>query len=447
MWNKIIEELKKTDNKEINTFIDAFSPKEESREKIVVNCKSKYAYDFLKKNKYLSKIEKTARTLFDENTQVQFIVIPEEEKAQNEQLQLEFNFKKEKTEKREEIPVINENYENFTFDNFVSGPSNAPVYHAAQTIAKNPGTGYNPFFIYGDSGLGKTHIIHAIGNYIIQNKHKKVYYSAADQMMTDYIKSLQTKTVFEFRDRIINNDVLLIDDIQFLSGKRGTQDEFFYIFNQFCENKKQVVITSDKYINEIVDIDDRLKSRFSMGVSVSILPPEYETRIAIIKKKAELLEINMDEESIDFVASNFKNNVREIEGALNRLKMFNDFIGNGIIDLKFSKSALKDIIKKKPTEIEDIIKTVSATTKVKPSDIISTKRTKGISTSRQIAIYLSRKYTSKTYKEIGEKFGGRDHSTVITSISNIEKMMLDDEHIAKLVNKLSKEIEALKGNL
>lgn len=446
MWNKIIEELKKTDNKEINTFIDAFSPKEESREKIVINCKSKYAYDFLKKNNYLSKIEKIARTLFDENTKIQFIVVAEEEKDSNEQLQLDFDFKDEK-EKKEDIPVRNENYKNFTFDNFVSGPSNATVYHAAQTIAKNPGTGYNPFFIFGDSGLGKTHIIHAIENYIIQNKHKKVYYSTADQIMTDYIKSLQNKNVSEFRDKITKNDVLLIDDIQFLSGKKGTQDEFFYIFNQFYEKKKQIVITSDKYINEIVDIDDRLKSRFLMGVSLNIIPPEYETRIAIVRKKAELFEINLDDEAVDFIASNFKNNVREIEGAINNLKILHEFIGNGTIDLKFTKSILKDIIKNKPIEIEDIIKTVSATTKVKPSDIISKKRTKGISISRQIAIYLSRKYTSRTFKEIGEKFGGRDHSTVITSISNIEKLILDDEQIAKLVNKLSKDIETSKGNL
>ncbi len=446
MWNKIIEELKKTDNKEINTFIEAFSPKEESREKIVINCKSKYAYDFLKKNNYLSKIEKIARTLFDENTKIQFIVVAEEEKDSNEQLQLDFDFKDEK-EKKEDIPVRNENYKNFTFDNFVSGPSNATVYHAAQTIAKNPGTGYNPFFIFGDSGLGKTHIIHAIENYIIQNKHKKVYYSTADQIMTDYIKSLQNKNVSEFRDKITKNDVLLIDDIQFLSGKKGTQDEFFYIFNQFYEKKKQIVITSDKYINEIVDIDDRLKSRFLMGVSLNIIPPEYETRIAIVRKKAELFEINLDDEAVDFIASNFKNNVREIEGAINNLKILHEFIGNGTIDLKFTKSILKDIIKNKPIEIEDIIKTVSATTKVKPSDIISKKRTKGISISRQIAIYLSRKYTSRTFKEIGEKFGGRDHSTVITSISNIEKLILDDEQIAKLVNKLSKDIETSKGNL
>ncbi|MBO4699958.1 chromosomal replication initiator protein DnaA [bacterium] len=446
MWNKIVEELKKTDNNEINTFIDAFSPKEETREKIIINCKSKYAYDFLKKNNYLSKIEKTAKTLFDENTKVQFIVIPEEEKSQKEQLQLEFDFVKDYT-KKEEIPVQNENHKNYTFDNFVSGPSNATVYHAAQTIAKNPGTGYNPFFIFGDSGLGKTHIIHAVENYIIQNKHKKVYYSTANQMTEDFIRSIQNKTVSEFRDKITKNDVLLIDDIQFLSGKTGTQNEFFYIFNQFYDNKKQIIITSDKYINEIVDIDDRLRSRFSMGVSLNIIPPEYETRIAIIKKKSELYDINIDDEAADFIASNIKNNVREIEGALNTLKISHEFIGNGVIDLKFTKNILKDIIKKKPTEIEDIIKTVSATTKVKPSDIVSKKRTKGISISRQIAIYLSRKYTSKTFKEIGEKFGGRDHSTIITSISNIEKLILDDEQIAKLVNKLSKDIETSKGNL
>ena len=446
MWNKIVEELKKTDNNEINTFIDAFSPKEETREKIIINCKSKYAYDFLKKNSYLSKIEKTAKTLFYETTKVPFIVIPEEEKSQKEQLQLEFDFVKDYT-KKEEIPVQNENHKNYTFDNFVSGPSNATVYHAAQTIAKNPGTGYNPFFIFGDSGLGKTHIIHAVENYIIQNKHKKVYYSTANQMTEDFIRSIQNKTVSEFRDKITKNDVLLIDDIQFLSGKTGTQNEFFYIFNQFYDNKKQIIITSDKYINEIVDIDDRLRSRFSMGVSLNIIPPEYETRIAIIKKKSELYDINIDDEAADFIASNIKNNVREIEGALNTLKISHEFIGNGVIDLKFTKNILKDIIKKKPTEIEDIIKTVSATTKVKPSDIVSKKRTKGISISRQIAIYLSRKYTSKTFKEIGEKFGGRDHSTIITSISNIEKLILDDEQIAKLVNKLSKDIETSKGNL
>ena len=446
MWKTIVEELEKAGNKEINTFIDVLSPKLETREKIVVNCKSSFAYDFLKKNNYLSKIENIAKTLFDKDTVVEFTVAPEnEDKSQNEDLQLEFDFKnKENISKNNTVAELNEDYKSFTFDNFVSGPSNATVYHAAQTIAKNPGTGYNPFFIFGDSGLGKTHIIHAIENYIIQNKHKRVYYSTANQMMNDFINSIQTKTVSEFRDNITKNDVLLIDDIQFLSGKNGTQDEFFYIFNQFYDKKKQIVITSDKHVNEINDIDDRLRSRFGMGVILNIIPPEYETRVAIIKKKSELFEMNIDDEVADFIATNLKNNVREIEGALKTLKISYELIGNGVIGLKFAKNILKDIIKKKPTEIEDIIKIVSSATKVKPSDIISKKRTKGISISRQIAIYLTRKYTSKTFKEIGESFGGRDHSTVITSISNVEKLMLDDEHILKLVNKLSNDIEMSK---
>ncbi|MBO4699456.1 chromosomal replication initiator protein DnaA [bacterium] len=447
MWKTIIEELKKAGNNEINTFVDALSSKEESREKIVVNCKSKYAYDFLKKNNYLSKIEKTAKTLFDKNIEVEFIVTPEnEEKLQKENMQLEFNFKKE-DKSNDSISDEYEKYKDYTFNNFVMGPSNAGVYLAAQAIAKNPGTGYNPFFIYGDSGLGKTHIIQAIGNYVVSNKHKKVYYSTTNQLLIDYINAIESKTINDFREKIIKNDVLLIDDIQFLSGKSGTQNEFFYIFNQFYDKKKQIVITSDKHITEINDIDSRLRSRFSMGVTLEIIPPEYETRVAITKKIAELYDMKIEDDVADFIASNIKNNVREIEGALSTLKIYNEFIGNGVIDLKFAENILKKTIKKQPTEIEDIIKIVSAETKVKPSDIISKKKTKAISLSRQVAIYLTRKYTSKTFKEIGEKFGGRDHSTIITSVSNVEKLIIDDDRISKLVAKLSKNIESSGSSL
>ena len=447
MWKTIIEELKKAGNNEINTFVDALSSKEESREKIIVNCKSKYAYDFLKKNNYLSKIEKTAKTLFDKNIEVEFIVTPEnEEKLQKENMQLEFNFKKE-DKSNDSISDEYEKYKDYTFNNFVMGPSNAGVYLAAQAIAKNPGTGYNPFFIYGDSGLGKTHIIQAIGNYVVSNKHKKVYYSTTNQLLIDYINAIESKTINDFREKIIKNDVLLIDDIQFLSGKSGTQNEFFYIFNQFYDKKKQIVITSDKHITEINDIDSRLRSRFSMGVTLEIIPPEYETRVAITKKIAELYDMKIEDDVADFIATNIKNNVREIEGALSTLKIYNEFIGNGVIDLKFAENILKKTIKKQPTEIEDIIKIVSAETKVKPSDIISKKKTKAISLSRQVAIYLTRKYTSKTFKEIGEKFGGRDHSTIITSVSNVEKLIIDDDRISKLVAKLSKNIESSGSSL
>ncbi len=451
MFKTILDEMEKTE-KGIKTLLDSLSPEEETRERIVIKCKSELAFNFLKKNNYLSKIEKTAKALFDENTEVKFIIVQDnDEKAANESLQLEFNFRKDETPKKDKNKEDIENYEKFkefTFDNFVLGPSNESVYHAAQTIAKNPGTGYNPFFIYGDSGLGKTHIVHAIGNYIIQNKHKSVYYSTAQQLMNDYVLALKTQTVMDLRKNILKKDVLLIDDIQFLSGKDRTQDEFFYIFNHFYENKKTIVITSDKHIYEINDINDRLKSRFSMGVSLDIKPPEYETRIAIIKQKAELYEMNIDDEAVDFIASNIKNNVREIEGALRNLKFCSGFIEKDVIDRKFAENILKDQIKYKSSlEVEDIIKAVCSGMAIKPSEIVSTKRTKAVSLSRQIAMYLSRKYTSKTYKEIGEKFGGRDHSTVISSISNIEKLVLDDKDISKIIAKISKEIESLKGSL
>ena len=443
MFKTILDELKKAEKEDLIFY--PLYPVKETREEIIIGCKSQFAYEFLNKNKYIDKIEKIAKELFDKNTKVNFIVKQEEEE---EKIQLKIDFdenKKEEIKVNEPEVRENDNCENYTFDNFVYGPSNITVYNAAKTIAKNPGTDYNPFFIYGDSGLGKTHIIHAIENYIKDNKKKKVYYSTANQLMGDYIKSLENKSVYEFRENITKNDVLLIDDIQFLSGKEGTQNEFFYIFNTFYNKNKQIVITSDKYISEIKDIDDRLRTRFSMGVSLNIIPPEYETRVAIVKKKAEIYNIKIDDDAVDLIASNIKNNVREIEGALKTLKISFDFIGEEKIDRKFAENILKDAIKtKKSSDIDDIIKIVALNMGIKPSDITSKKRTKGISTSRQIAMYISKKYTSKTYKEIGEKFGGRDHSTVISSISNIEKLMLNDSNIKKLIEKIEREIESSK---
>ena len=444
MWKTILEELKKTENENlVNTFISPLYPVKETREEIVLCCKSSMAYNFLNKNNYLNKITKIAQTLFDQNTEVKINIKQDDE---DDKLQMKITFednKKEKSEKKtEEISDFETNFKNFTFDNFVSGPSNITVYNAAITIAKNPGTDYNPFFVYGDSGLGKTHIIKAIGNYIIDNKKKSIYYSTANQLMNDYVKSLENKTVQEFRDNITKKDILLIDDIQFLSGKEGTQNEFFYIFNTFYTKNKQIVITSDKYVSEIKDIDDRLKTRFSMGVSLNITQPEYETRLAIVKKKSEIYGISLNDDVVNFIATNIKNNIREIEGALKTLKVSYNFLGNGIIDMDFAKKILKDLIKKnKSAGIEDIIKIVALNTSIKPSDITSTKRTKQISMSRQIAMYVSRKHTSKSLEEIGKSFGGRDHSTVKTSIDNVEKLIFEDTNIKKLVEKIEHEID------
>lgn len=444
MWKTILEELRKTENENlVNTFISPLYPVKETREEIILCCKSNIAYDFLNKNKYLSKITKIAQTLFDENTKVKIIIKQEDE---DEKLQMKITFEDEKTEKAEknikETNYFEENFKDYTFDNFVSGPSNVTVYNAAMTIAKNPGVDYNPFFIYGDSGLGKTHIVKAIGNYISQNRKKSIYYSTANQLIDDFVKSIKNNTVPEFRENITKKDVLLIDDIQFLSKKEGTQNEFFYIFNTFYNKNKQIVITSDKYVSEIKDIDDRLKTRFSMGVSLDIKPPEYETRLAIIKKKSEIYGINITDEAVDLIATNIKNNIREIEGALKTLKISFEFLGKEKIDRDFAKNILKDLIKKnKSAGIEDIIKIVALNTYIKPSEITSTKRTKQVSMSRQIAMYVSRKYTSKTLEDIGKSFGGRDHSTVKNSIDNVEKLIFEDTNIKKLVEKIEHEIE------
>jgi len=449
MWKTILEELKKTEKENfIKTFISPLYPVKESREEIILCCRSNIAYDFLNKNKCLQKITEIAQTLFDQNTKVEIEIKQDDE---DEKIQTSIIFEPEKEEKPveniEKIDDYEQNFKSFTFDNFVSGPSNITVYNAAKTIAKNPGSDYNPFFVYGDSGLGKTHIIKAIGNYIRENKKKTIYYSTANQLMNDYVRSLENKNVSEFRENITKKDVLLIDDIQFLSGKEGTQIEFFNIFNDFCDKNKQIVITSDKYISEIKDIDNRLRTRFSMGVSLDITPPEYETRVAIIKKKSEIYGIKLSDEAVDLIASNIKNNIREIEGALRILKISFNFFGRDEIDREFAKNMLKDIIKKNKTAgIDDIIKIVAVNTSVKPSEITSTRRTKQISMSRQIAMYISRKYTSKTLEEIGKSFGGRDHSTVKNSIDNIEKLIYEDTNIKKLIEKMEHEIEKNNGN-
>ena len=449
MWKTILDELKKTENENlIKTFISPLYPVKESREEIILCCRSSMAFDFLNKNGYLKKIKDLAQNLFNKNTKVEIVIKQDDDE---EKLQTNIVFEDEKKEKPvekiEEIDYFENNFRNYTFDNFVSGPSNITVYESAKKIAENPGSCYNPFFIYGDSGLGKTHIIKAIGNYLKDNKKKNIYYSTANQLISEYILSLKNKTMFEFRDNIVKNDVLLIDDIQFLSGKDATQIEFFNIFNDFYNRNKQIVITSDKYISEIPDIDTRLKTRFSMGVFADIKQPEYETREAIIKKKSELYGINISDEAVDLIASNIKNNIREIEGALKTLKISFDFFGKGIIDRNFAKNILKDLIKKdKIVGIDDIIKMVSLNTSIKPSDITSKKKTKQVSMSRQIAMYISRKYTSKTLKEIGESFGGRDHSTVKNAIDNMEKLICEDMNIKKLVEKIENEIERNNKN-
>jgi chromosomal replication initiator protein len=441
MWNRIVDELKKTNSEGIiNAFIKPLFSVKENREKIVVGCPSEQILQILEKQGWITQIKNLATHLFEKNTEVEFIVKHVE--IEENEIQIKFPFNGNKKAAKEKLGSGHIISSDFTFDNFVSGPSNQTVYAASQGIAKNPGTNYNPFFIYGDSGLGKTHIIQAIANYVIKNKNMSVCYMTAKQLMMDYIASLSDNSSDKFRGEIIKYDMLLIDDIQFLSKKAGTQEEFFNIFNSYHTQGKQIVLTSDRYPSEIKDIDKRLVSRFIMGVTLDIKPPEYETRLAIVLKKAELFKIRIDDETAKFVAVNLKNNVRELEGALKTLQISSELMGINTIYKSFAEDILKDMIKKKVNLGPDqIIKMTATYLNVKVSEITSEKRSKQISLSRQIAMYLVKKYTSSTLKDIGDIFGGRNHATVISSISKVEFLLINDTNIKKIIEKLEREIE------
>ncbi len=438
MWHKIIEELKKTESKNIiDAFIKPLSLVDESPTEIIVGCPSDKMILILEKNNYISKINDIARDLFSDDLVVNFIVKEHSDELQP-LLPMSEGTKKKKIKKNPRL--LSEN----TFQNFVAGPSNQTAYAAALSVAKNPTVNYNPIVIYGETGLGKTHIIQAVGNYL-ENRDKSVCYITSQQFINEYVSAISNKTIDKFRYDLLAFDLLLVDDIQFLSNKTSTQNEFFHIFNEYHSSKRQIILTSDRYPGEIKDIDDRLRSRFVWGVTFDIKPPEYETRLAIVRKKAAMYKLKLEEEVECFIAQHIKTNIREIEGALKTLQISSELMGKRIVDKQFAENILKDIIKvKSDVTIEDIIKLTSTYMRIKASDITGKSRTKQISVCRHIAIFLSKKYTKSTLLEIGQKFGGRNHSTIITAIRKTEQDMMSDPNIKKIIDKLGREIEETK---
>lgn len=316
-------------------------------------------------------------------------------------------------------------YGKFTFDTFVCGSSNQFAYAASQAVATNPASSYNPLFIYGGVGLGKTHLLYAIGNYILQHdKISKIFYYTSETFMNEMINSIRNQKMDDFRNKFRKADVLLIDDIQFMVGKESTQEEFFHTFNTLYESHKQIVIASDKYPKEIPGLEERLRSRFEWGLIADIQPPDTETKIAILKKKSEQSKINLPDEVALFIASGTTNNIRELEGMLIRLGAYASLTGSEI-NLPMARESLKDIIidKSKDITIEMIQKMIADHFRLKVSDLKSNKRLKNIVVPRQIAIFLSRELTKTSYPEIGERFGGKDHSTIIHSVKKIEQEM------------------------
>ncbi|MBP3232833.1 MAG: chromosomal replication initiator protein DnaA [Oribacterium sp.] len=334
----------------------------------------------------------------------------------------------------------------YTFDTFVVGSSNNLAHAASLAVAESPGEMYNPLYIYGGAGLGKTHLMHSIAHFILKNNPKaKIRYVTSETFMNDFVDSIRNKnniTPDDFRNKYRELDVLLIDDIQFIVGKPGTQEEFFHTFNTLYETKKQIVIASDKPPKDIDNLEDRLRSRFEVGLIVDIQMPDFETRMAILRKKEELMHVNIDNEIIKYIATNIKSNIRELEGALTKIVAYSRLKGQSI-ELSLAEGLLKDhITPEGPKEItpELIISTVAEHFGITNLEIASQKKNKEIVFPRQIAMYLCRNMTDAPLKNIGEYLGGRDHTTIMHGIDKISTELRTNEQLKSTIETLRKKI-------
>ncbi|MDD6489831.1 MAG: chromosomal replication initiator protein DnaA [Clostridia bacterium] len=355
-----------------------------------------------------------------------------------------FTVPEEIMSKEQEIndSIIDTDYE-FTFESFIVGSSNKFAHAASLAVATNPGRAYNPLFIYGNSGLGKTHLLYAIRNEIHKTSpEKNIVYVKGDDFTNELIEAIRTATPNEFRQKYRKSDVLLVDDIQFIGGKVSTQEEFFHTFNSLYEAKSQIVMTSDRPPKEIKTLEDRLRSRFESGLIADIQPPDFETRIAIIKRKAELLEIDIPDDVVEYIATRLKTNIRQLEGVVKKLKAKCLLYGEKIT-LNVAQKTISDILNNEqppPLTVEKIIDEVAHTFGVTGDDIRSSKRNANISNARQIAIYAVREITDLSMNLIGDEFGGRDHSTIVYAIKQIEKNMSKDPKLKSTVDDIIKNI-------
>jgi chromosomal replication initiator protein len=468
-WSHCLAHFARTLNpQQLNTWIKPLSV-EVNPEHVLVNAPSRFVADWVR-GKFLQDIEQLARDFFPIPPPVQLVVAEARIQSGSAETSeahtpispslnkpvaaasLESDQDKQATPKaapttkNEKSSSLDESRLNplFTFDSFVAGKANNLARAAALQVADNPGSGYNPLFVYGGVGLGKTHLVQAIGNRMVQMEPKaRVRYIHADRYVSDVVRAVRTNSYDDFKRRYDTLDLLLIDDIQFFSGKEGTQQQFFYTFNTLIEEHKQVIITSDTFPKNMEGIEERLKSRFSWGLTVMLEPPELEMRVAILLDKARIEKIVLDEGSAFFIAKQVRSNVRELEGALKRVIAYARF-SNLPISVELAKEALKDLlaVQNRQISIENIQKTVADYFKIKVADMYSKKRTRVVARPRQMAMYLARELTNLSYPEIGLSFGGRDHTTVLHACTKIEELKGSDQTLRKDYNLL---IQVLTG--
>jgi len=437
IWSKCLKILKdKIQDTFYNTYILELKPVEITSEALIFEVSQRFFIDTIE-SKYYPVIRNAVIDVTGREYRLHFY------------LPGEYKVKEDKTSQKSESQVAFESHLNprYTFESFVVGDSNRMACAGAHAVASKPGSSYNPLVIYGASGLGKTHLMHAIGNYIIQNNpKKKVLYVSSEMFTTEFIFALEHRKVEEFKNKYRNIDVLLMDDIQFLSNKESLQNEFFYTFNALHELGKQIVVSSDRPINELSTLEERIRTRFSWGLIVDVQAPDFETKIAILNKKSYEKDINFSQDVLDYIARHTGCNVRELEGILNYILMFKnqDFMDNSHknITINVVKDALRHLQSNATTEITPkiIIDVVSRYFNISVDDIMSGKRNKEIALPRQIAMYFCRILTDYSFPEIGDFFNGKNHTTIMHGYNKINDMASMDADLRATLDDIESTI-------
>lgn len=447
IWNKAKEELKeRVDRKDFLSWIEPIKFSSQNDKNVILKSPNNFVKRWFIDN-YIDSITEIFK---DFTEQVPEFIVDIEESC--DQGQLNFGAKilgKATTNERKERPIANKSkqiglIEKYSFDTFIEGPSNQFARAASLSVAKKPGNAFNPLFIYGGVGLGKTHLINSIGNAVAKNNPDfRIVTLSSERFMNELINSIHHNRVNAFRKKYRQCDLLLIDDIQFLAGKERTQEEFFHTFNSLHESGNQIVLTSDRFPKDIPELEERLRSRFSWGLVADIQPPELETRLAILREKAKQEKVDMPDDVAFFLASKIVDNIRELEGAFIRLSAFSSFNGN-TISMEMAKKVLRNMIgdSDRIITVDMIQKSVCDYFKVKLSDLKSARRQKIIAVPRQIGMYLARKLTDSSFPNIGQQFGGRDHSTVIHACNKIEKQREQDTTLLQAIEIIEKTIRA-----
>ena len=439
LWEKTLNIIKsELSEVSFNTWIKSCQPISMSNTSIKISVPNSFTQDILNK-RYKDLVANSIKAVCSKLYDIEFVILPDASDKENSKI---------KSDKPTRSIIVNDEMSStlnpkYTFNSFVIGNSNRFAHAASLAVAEAPAKAYNPLFIYGGVGLGKTHLMHAIGHYILEsNPNAKVVYVSSEKFTNELINAIKDDKNEEFRSKYRNVDVLLIDDIQFIAGKERTQEEFFHTFNALHDANKQIILSSDRPPKEIPTLEDRLRSRFEWGLIADIQVPDFETRMAILKKKADVENLNVANDVMGYIASKIKSNIRELEGALIRIIAYSS-LTNREVSVDLATEALKDIISKKQGKhvtIDAIQDIVASYYNLRIEDLKSQRRTRSVAYPRQIAMYLSRKLTDMSLPKIGEEFGGRDHTTVIHAYEKISENLKTDDTLQHTVNNITKKL-------